>query len=503
MRNISHDEAINTICAIEDEIDITQITFRNIPIWPMVRQLLWRKLLKPHLNVFGLSESEKYTVHFPLDSKDRDKLSSFGKVDMLFVSRGQDNRGKLDGRVWNLFIDPIMELLPESLTALKLERLEEKNIDGLRFPTIPFKAPKVISSDFPRERIMHYKSLAAIVEKFAHIFLNEDLLIRDALEIEAYYELYSEILSLFQPLAVFQVCYYSQQGFGLNQASKAQRIQCVDVQHGKQGAYHAAYSHWRYFPANGWEFLPSHFINWGNSSKESIERWFPKFPASALPKAIVGGYPWLGKWMNNSTHSLGRKRDDTAFETNTTMLSPIKKLTAEKKTVILTTLQPIWDSMPEMILQAMRQSPKEWLWLVRLHQAQMDKQLEWREQIASVAGCAYDIEVASSAQLYELFYHAHCHVTAYSSCCYEALSMGIPTVLWGDRGAVIYKKEIQNSIFAHAESCEKLLSAIRQAALKASMPSLPQNNYIMTTEKIMSEAVLSIIDEGKKDTYKI
>ena len=50
--------------------------------------------------------------------------------------------------------------------------------------------------------------------------------------------------------------------------------------------------------------------------------------------------------------------------------------------------------------------------------------------------------------LYDIFESITHHITAYSSCCYEARAFGIDTLLFGEDAFDIYNEEIRNNVFS-------------------------------------------------------
>ena len=60
--------------------------------------------------------------------------------------------------------------------------------------------------------------------------------------------------------------------------------------------------------------------------------------------------------------------------------------------------------------------------------------------------------------LYDVFMTVTHHITAYSSCCYEASVFDIPTLLYGSDSKEIYEEDIENNIFTWIDSNKEDLS---------------------------------------------
>ena len=76
---------------------------------------------------------------------------------------------------------------------------------------------------------------------------------------------------------------------GIIAAAKELNISTIEVQHGKQGQFQAAYSGWNFSPDKGFLNMPDHFWCWGNKSVKNILRSSPK---RKFHKPILGGYAW-------------------------------------------------------------------------------------------------------------------------------------------------------------------------------------------------------------------
>ena len=76
---------------------------------------------------------------------------------------------------------------------------------------------------------------------------------------------------------------------GIIASAKQLGISTIEVQHGKQGRFQAAYSGWNIFPDKGFLNMPNNFWCWGNSSVKNI---LQSSPNRKFHKPILGGYAW-------------------------------------------------------------------------------------------------------------------------------------------------------------------------------------------------------------------
>ena len=160
--------------------------------------------------------------------------------------------------------------------------------------------------------------------------------------------------------AVFFVCYYYMMPMAIINACKKLGIVSVDIQHGKQGKYHGMYSYWTNIPSGGYELLPNYFWCWGRESKNNIE----KSRQNSVDNhwSIVGGNRWLATWLEGKSD---------IFENN--IAQNFNEILSDKRKKILVSLQLFNETipLPEHVIETMRHSPSNWLWLLRLHPLQL------------------------------------------------------------------------------------------------------------------------------------
>ena len=112
---------------------------------------------------------------------------------------------------------PLMFMLEHFVTT-RAEMLEEDGIQvNLPQHEIFFKR---LQERFPKANLSNYTK-NEISRRFAYVLI--------------YKEFYCKYLAKLNLKAVFQVCFYSPQGFALNLACKELSIPCIDIQHGLIG----------------------------------------------------------------------------------------------------------------------------------------------------------------------------------------------------------------------------------------------------------------------------
>lgn len=480
---MTDNEAVDILAEIEREMDVTNLLFRGMRVWPLIRQRLWANFLNPYLHSLSLPKESRREVRFDLSEETLHLLQQAGPKDVVFISRPQDNNELLRGKRYNRFVDPLMEVLPEELSGIKLEMDEEQDDTDSDIPSLSIMGEMKVSGPFPEENITGFKRLNRILSQICSLQLDQDIIIKDALVARAYADMYGIFLDKLQPKAVMLVCYYHVPMNGLALACRERGIVCVDLQHGRQGRFHGAYTHWTVFPKSGWEFCASHFWCWGEPTEADMKRHLPK-RKEGLPQFVVGGYPWLGMCANGD--ALDQKAETRQVEE-----------LVQGRPAILVTLQLLWEDMIEEIGRAIQISPPDWIWLIRMHPKQIEKIDEVKKQLSSVSGC-YEIEAASSLPLYLLLKESCCHVTSFSTCCFEALHFDVPTVLWGESGAILYKEYVDDGTFLHAMTGEQIQKNVaRMETVKecSGMDCIEISSHIAikAIETILSQKIVKFV----------
>ena len=161
----------------------------------------------------------------------------------------------------------------------------------------------------------------------------------------------------------------------------------------------------------------------------------------------------------------------------------------------MSSFQPIGDEafLSEHVIEAMRRSPENWVWLLRLHPLYNSKEHKdsMREIMLKNGITNYEIDNATSCPLYALLKFCDHHITAWSSVCYEALVFGVPTTLVHREGWELYDSYIEQGLFNRADNAEELIAHISREyspeELKEPVP------YIEVDRKYGEKAIETIL----------
>jgi hypothetical protein len=514
---MDHKSAVEKIAELEQRFDVNSVRYEGLMIWPLVRMALWTQLCHPVMKLMqeGCHQSTEPTsrlvsnlkgllgcLAFPLKyvksqrihQRQLQTLDRSRPVDILFFSRAQYHKDEFGGKLYDRYLDPMIDFVKDRFNTLKFELKSEMAYDGLPcfepaaiFDPRPFFMVKSLGG-IPakleqRSDIENIDELnKAVVEATGSgLSLDERYLEKQADLVKRYICFFKEIFSVLCPEAVFFACYYEPIAMALVGACKEMGIVTVDIQHGKQGKYHGMYTHWTKIPEEGYELLPDFFWCWGEESKHNIENWYPA--GCSHHKIIVGGNLWLAKWVHGYGDGLEISREAEAY---------CRILNGADK-VILVTLQPLDDmseTVPLHVLKSMSSSPREWHWLIRLHPQQMAQKEQVRKYILQHGASNFEIDQSSSLPLYTLLKMANHHITCWSSVCYEALAFDVPTTIVHPSGLAFYGEYIKQGLFTYADDDVSLLRAIENKqerdGLRESVP------YIEISKDRAEEALRAV-----------
>ena len=255
---------------------------------------------------------------------------------------------------------------------------------------------------------------------------------------------------------IFLPSWYFPNTMGIIAAAKELNISTIEVQHGKQGKFQAAYSGWNFFPEKGFLNMPDHFWCWGNKSIENILRASPQ---RKFHKPTLGGYAWP-IWYKTFTS----KNQETLQKT--TRIKLLFTIQGEQGD---TNNQPLPDGLFDLIryYQNLYNDTNEKIFelKIRLHPNCVNKNLIY---LKSRLGKLFNSDLITySSKLTHCFYDdllwSNHHLTYFSSCAIEALLFGIKSAVYGSESYKIYKEEIENKSITYLKynTSEEILNWIK------------------------------------------
>ncbi len=426
-------DAFKLILQIEDLYNINIFSWKGLGTWPLIRKIIWFRLI-------SASHSHKYKNvkhELKVGSKILSLFSIFKKTKInyeskrIFFSRPEYLQEVGGQKFVDRIVDPIIELS------------ELKKTSKYYFRKIP-RDKKMIISHYEMTNKLSYTYI--YIDKNQISILNQiaKLIQIDNLELEKEYRKELHTLSqwfnsakklLFKHKSLTEIyvtCWYTTETMGICAAAKLLGIQTIDIQHGKQGQYQAMYSGWTKIPEGGYDLMPNKFWCWG---KPSCDHILKHSPHRKYHIPFVGGFPWIDYYKKNIM---------------------IEDSTQSNNIRVLMTLQPPQgdnlERIPDFILRFLSSEHAENIhFIFRLHPNDSHGFSYCLDRLKLITANTYTIDVGKR-NLYDLFSESTHHITAYSSCSYEAFHFGIPTLLYGSESKEIYKQEIEEKVFSWTNS---------------------------------------------------
>ena len=465
------------IAAVEKDFDVCCVVFKGLKIWPLIRNILYDQLFwnKEDSVSDGLVRfnSPKYNRNFP------EFPAKIKRTDIMWMSEAWTHTDRIAGKYYTRFDDPFIEFF-DYYTVNKFEFNSKLSVE--RKPRLHepyYLSPQIEYSAIPKSsfsEIENFEQLSLVVKNICNVQLAQEDVLQKVATVISYTVYFLDLLHIVKPKAVFLVCYYSPKNMALIRACNMLGIPTVEYQHGKQGKYHCMYTHWTSIPVEGYELLPRFFWNWGEESAQNISRWM----GTDNPKhsTIVGGSLWLGLWVHRK------------WPEETSVVRDYERFFAGKK-VILVSLQGFEKLLSEDLVTAMRNSPDDWVWMLRLPPGLRYREDELLADLSKNQIENYEIDIANRASLYTLLRRVEQHVTYFSSVCYEALSFGINSIVLYPTVKDLYAEYLVKGYFIYAKDAKELIYELQRTIdgpfVKEEEP------YILSDLKVVRKTVSSIL----------
>ena len=482
---------LEKILAIEQTFDVNSVQYKELTIWPLIRLHLKQRLYHSNFSCKSKQLDNKNSFLLP-NNKTNEEIKKIEQTDIVFFSRSVEYNVKINGKYYNPFLNPIMELAKNQYEFVNLELISQNTKQTLpRYEETILLAPEnqyIFEEQI--ESIENFKALKQIIHNITGLQIFEDYFINQAKGIKSWQYFFMSVLSELKPHTVFLVCYYYVIAMALVRACKILSIQTVDVQHGVNDEM---YSPWTKIPPDGYDLIPDKFWCWGNFFYENINKWI--IPENQH-QAIVGGNLWIHKWNNTKIEEFGINHQTINF------YSELSK----KDKVILITMQTRDVKLPDNLLHVMKNTQEKLYWLIRLHpefSTNQDK-LQIKKLLEQHKIYNYDTEFATSSHLYGLFNYVDHLITFWSATVYDAIAFHIPATVIHPSGYQIFMKEISKEIVNYADTTEKLSSLLTKKN-KVDMKQLNTSEYVMYDKQFSQNTLKYLMNTKTKawDNKKI
>ena len=428
-------EAFAKISFIESSGLPACITSGSINTWPLLRQCLWFELTSVNNHSFASQINTLFELtRKKIVSKLRQSTtfssssSNFSNSSIaLFISRPIYLQELSGGLLFDRIIDPLIYCLPDRSDYSKYYMSSCYNSSDF-FYKASFLSPSHKTNIFISKEVRsHIYNIARRVGIKPKSLLRRYS--RNLSKFTRWYSLGTSLLDQFSCLKLlFITSWYFPDAMGLIAAARERGITVIDVQHGKQGKFQAMYSGWD-IQDETYLMMPDLFWCWG---KPSVSHILGSRTSRTSHRPILGGYPWLEYY---------REKIMTASQFASTS-SSLKR--------VLVTLQPTQggnnEPLPDFIIEFLRTLPNNIYFVFRCHPNHRNAPEYCTRRLVGIPSSLFEID-DGRPNLYEQIMNSTHHITAYSSCCYEASAFNIPTLLFGPDAESIYDSEIQNGEF--------------------------------------------------------
>lgn len=479
-----HAAAINLLREIEERCDTGALQYRGVSYWPLCRLRLWSALMRstvlarkegdpanvtnsaPTWPDVGQVNAEIFGPASPgLLRAGSDPARTFQtdnalNPDALFFVRPEEYSDNVNSLAFAKIIDSVVEVARETYTATKVE-LADPRVMGFKrhFPSLFLHlghAGQDVKFD-PPGKLENFAALSeALDQSGADVNLDPDDLMQTMGKIFYFARIFEKLLKALSPHSLFLSVYYHPVGMAWALACRWAGVTSVDLQHGRLGPHHGAYTQLTAAPEDGYHLMPDLVWCWGAQTKHDIE--VDKNPRCKRHGGIIGGNAWLNKWRYGDTEGL--EPPEVAQFANETA----------EKLKILVSLQPLDSPVNAALLEAMKQSPPEWLWLLRLHPLRRHTAPEIAKLLSEAGVQNFEIEQSTSLPLFSLLKMADHHVTVFSSVVVEAAAFGVRTSLIGAEGRDIFMPQIEQEVCKFTPRAQDLIEHISQTISGAPQP---------------------------------
>lgn len=442
------DEVFELLVSIEEKVDTSELRWNSFNLWPLLRQILYVELLsntqisqkpiasaKISFSKGMVARLSGYTGRilsriFKIPGNEQTGISDEERV---FISRAPYLQQLPSGEYFDRIVDPLVFLS-------KNQKLTKKFYIG------PMPGKEHLS--FTAECLTPVFSIGKQQLPSGHIDLVQQIAELASLNDEylnsKFYLAFNGFISWYragirflqarkQLQEIFVTSWYFPDVMGICAAARERGIKVIDVQHGKQGRYQVMYSGWTKIPERGYDLMPDYFWCWGQPSCDHILR---SSPDRNIHRPFVGGFPWLDYYKSFvSQPSTSANRELSA--------SGIPRVLVTTQPSQASNLEPIPDFLIQFLSSAKPDAVK---FVFRCHPNDRGGVSYCKERLASVSKSLYCIDDGKD-NLYDKLLASTHHVTAYSSCCYEAEALGVPTLLFGEDAKSIYTEEIESGNF--------------------------------------------------------
>jgi hypothetical protein len=508
---VKHSDLIEKLVGIEQSADVNAIRAGDVRFWPILRPVIWGKLTEEQVLPVqrGADRSAATYTHRSVEEEvwngpryksaaltrlgrfgerwrrrlrhrvEADAVQQLAGTEALFWSRHHSYTDRFEGRFYNRHMDPLLEFVRARMRCAKVE---VRSPEGLRAQprTVPttFLTPPLPPPGFRGPDVSGLDRLTEVARDVAGLDLTRGFHPRKmAASFEWRRRWFRSWLEIIRPQVLFMGGFFVVTEAALVTAARSLGITTVEGQHGRCGEWNAFFTHWTAIPQGGYEMMPDFFWAWGEPTKAQIEN--RRTDDFTVLKPIVGGHRWLAKWRDGRPFAF-----DAEIDAFLTRLDGFER-------VILYAFQTLTEPLPDHLVEAMRNAPPNWCWLLRLHPLLVADTEKLTTRLRDAGVRNFEIELPTKAPLFALLGKSHHHVTCSSSVALEASALGVPTSVLIPEGERVYRTQMGRGLFFYAPDADSLLRQIREG--RRTPPDAVTGAYIETGDARATAALETIL----------
>jgi len=492
------DTVLDLLNEIEAEHSVWAWQIDGVPVWPWLRPYLAQSLEHTRMHIRRVSglrafvqtqrrRARKLTAGLPAMLLDRAAAAPVEPADVIFLTMSTARRFVVDGKRYDVFSDAIRDLAGDTagLSPLVLEFCPSAEYRLPRYRPSHFIQSALDRSDL-RAKLAASRTPLEVpggladaldrIERASGLSVAVAYVEQRCRKLAAWSRYFEGVFRATAPKMVVGYGWWDDPVVAAALACSRLGIPTVDVQHGIQGAKHAAYSRWPQLPESGVATVPNVFWVWGDDEKAAIEPWTA--PASGRHRVAVAGNPSLTLFRDEGAALV--RSFDRQLESARGSRAGVEVLVA------------LAGRVPEPLVVAMRESPSDWYWWLRMHPAAHDIRHEVEDVADAVGRSRVNVSEASELPVYSLIRRADVVVSERSSTLMEAIELGVGSVLIDETARSYYAPQIEAGWIREAYDPATIIEAARSQARRDDKPKprTPDSDPTQLFTSITSTQVL-------------
>ncbi len=129
---MSFSRVVKVIGEIEKNFDVNSLCYKNLCVWPIVRAYLVNRLCRPELYPAKRKPADQYSASsiWP-DQQQLAEMGRYKNVDFMFISLPGECWLKVEGKYYNIRMDPYIEAIKDKHSFLKIGQLSSTDQSAL------------------------------------------------------------------------------------------------------------------------------------------------------------------------------------------------------------------------------------------------------------------------------------------------------------------------------------------------------------------------------------